>query len=338
MVRSAVLLVAVGCLLGASPAMAEPVPLAEGVERVNDICVASRDAFLKGGTVRLRNREAGPVVQVQRFNPVSGRLLDTGWPAVTQRSVGTFDRSGFILDARLRRSQIEQAARYLGYGKHPWVLTRGQFGVIPSRTFRQFLRTDLLAPDRFIDLDSTTVPAQPQRCASHLLPSRADASIERTVEADTVGWTLAYTLDDGSGPVRVTTSISVDDGVISSGVTAIRGPRGQRDMDVDNHAKWSYKRPTVRLPQSSKIVSQRTWIKATDAAALVTDVRYLAGSLMDRRSVAGLQKAAAKRVKAANRGQAVMLRVRETPAGVVLWARNPYNRQTAASAVGIHPF
>ena len=335
MVRSAVLLVTVGCVLGTSPAMAEPVPLAEGVEQVNAICVASRNAFLQGGTVRLRNREAGPVVQVQRFNPVSGRLLDTGWPTLTQRAVGTYDRSGFILDARLRRSQVEQAARYLGFGKHPWVLTRGQFGVIPSRTFRQFLRTDLLAPDRFIDLDSTTVPSQPQRCASHLLPGRADASIERTVDAATVGWTLAYTLDDGSGPVRVTTSISVDDGVITSGTTAIRGPRGQMDLNVDNYAQWSYKRPKVRLPQASKVVSQRMWIKATDAAALVTDVRYLAGSLMDRRSVAGLHKAAAKRVKAANRGHRVMIRIRETSAGVVLWARNPYTRQTVAFDVSI---
>jgi hypothetical protein len=77
------------------------------------------------------------------------------------------------------------------------------------------------------------------------------------------------------------------------------------------------------------------WIKATDAAALVTDVRYLAGSLMDRRSVAGLHKAAAKRVTAANRGHRVMIRVRETPAGVVLWARNPYTRQTVAFDVSI---
>ena len=155
------------------------------------------------------------------------------------------------------------------------------------------------------------------------------------MEADTVGWTLAYTLDDGSGPVRVTTSISVDDGVISSGVTAIRGPRGQRDMDVDNHAKWSYKRPTVRLPQSSKIVSQRTWIKATDAAALVTDVRYLAGSLMDRRSVAGLQKAAAKRVKAANRGHAVMIRSARRPPASCCGRAIPYTRQTVAFDVSI---
>ena len=179
-------------------------------------------------------------MQVQRFNPVSGRLLDTGWPAVTQRSVGTFDRSGFILDARLRRSQIEQAARYLGYGKHPWVLTRGQFEVIPSRTFRQFLRTDLLAPTGSSTSTRPRFPRNPN--AAHLPPvAQSRRCLHRTHGG-------RPTRSDGPSPTRSTMgpvrcvsrpSISVDDGVITSGVTAIRGPRGQMDMDVDNHAKWS---------------------------------------------------------------------------------------------------
>ena len=87
----------------------------------------------------------------------------------------------------------------------------------------------------------------------------------------------------------VSTSISVDDGVISSGDDC--DPRAARAAGHGRRQprQWSYKAHSA-TSAVVKIVSQRTWIKATDAAALVTDVRYLAGSLMDRRSVAGLQR------------------------------------------------
>jgi hypothetical protein len=161
----------------AHPAHAEPVPLAEGVEQIQQACVASRKAFLDGGVVVLREKPNGKPVQVQRYDPVRGRVSDSGWPSIIVKGKGTYDRSGFVLDARLRKAQVKQAARYLGFTRRPWVLTRGQFGVVSSGSFRQFLRIDVLAPDRFVDLDSTTVPAQPQRCASHLLAADAKATL-----------------------------------------------------------------------------------------------------------------------------------------------------------------
>lgn len=339
--------VVAGCVLGIGPvsaqepatgqpvSVAEPIAVDVAVRDLNQLCVASRRAFLGGGTVRLRNDPNGPVVQVQRYDPVAGRVGDSGWPSVTQRGVGTFDRSGFLIDARLRRSQVEQAARYLGYSKHPWVVSKGQFGVIASRSFRQFLREDLLAPDRFIDLDSTTVPAQPQRCASHLLGRKADASIQRTVDGDASIWTLSYLLDDGAGDVRVDSTLNVKGGLVRSGSTRMRGEEQWSGVDLDNAARWTYRRPKVRLPKPSKVVAQRQWIRATDAAALVTDLRFLAGSFEGRRSLERLRKVAARSVKAANRGHAVTIRLRDVPNGIVFWGRNPYTGQTVAFEVTI---
>ncbi len=329
--RAVGVLAAAACLMTAGPAAAEPVPLDSAVDQLNGICEASRDAFLAGGTVRLRNGPNKPVVQVQRYDPVRGRVSDSGWPSVMQRGLGTFDRSGFVLDARLRRAQIEQAARYLGHSRRPWVLTKGQFGVVPSRSFRQYLRTDLLAPDRFVDLDSSTVPAQPQRCASHLLEPAALATVDQVVEGDRTVWTLDYTLDDIGGRVRVQSSVQVRDGLIREGFTQLRSRR--LGVDVDNYARWFYTRPRVARPVASKVVGQRQWIRATDAAALVTDIRYLAGSLEGRRTLGGLQTAANRAVKAANRGHEVKIAVNELPGGVVLSGRNPYTREVVRFAV-----
>lgn len=337
MKRAMGVIVTGGCMWGIAPAAAEPVPVEQAVAEINQACVASREAFLGGGTVRLRLKPAGRPVQVQRYDPVAGRVGDTGWPAVTQRGVGTYDRSGFVLDARLRRAQIEQAARYLGYRQRPWVLTRKQFGVIPSRSFRQFLRTDLLAPDRFIDLDSTTVPSQPQRCASHLLSAGARASVDRATDGQATTWRLTYRLDDASLPVRVTSTLVEQGGVITSGSAQLRSGQKRLGVNLDNYAQWTYQRPRVRLPESRQVVSQRRWVRATDAAALVPDIRYLAGSLEGRRTLSGLQAAAKRRAKLANRGHEIPIRVRNVPDGVVLSGRNPYTDQTVAFEVVIKP-
>jgi hypothetical protein len=309
------------------------VPVDDAVRELNALCVKSRKMFLGGGIVRLQNKPGGPVVQVQRYDPKTGRLSDSGWPSVTQRGRGTYDRSGFLIDARLRRAQVAQAARYLGYSRHPWVLTKDQFGVLASRSFRQFLREDLLAPDRFVDLDSTTVPAQPQRCASHLLPRRAKASVHRS--PDGTRWTLSYLLRDPAGVTQVNATLDVEGGLIRSGSTRMRGADGPLGPDVDNAARWVYRRPVVRLPERSKVVSQRRWIRATDAAALVTDLRFLSGSLEGRRSVSRLRTVAWRTVKAANRGHAVRIRVREVAGGVMLWGRNPYSGQVVAFQIAI---
>ena len=71
-----------GCLLVAVPAYAEPVPVAEGVPQIEEACVASRKAFFDGGVVVLREKPKGDPVQVQRFDPVRGRVTDSGWPAI----------------------------------------------------------------------------------------------------------------------------------------------------------------------------------------------------------------------------------------------------------------
>ncbi|HQR80968.1 MAG TPA: hypothetical protein PLT68_12180 [Actinomycetota bacterium] len=329
--------VAIGVgLLGAGPAAAEPVPLDQGVAELNAVCVASREAFLQGGTVRLQLRPQGPDVQIQRYDPVLGRVSDSGWPSVTQRGVGTYDRSGFVSDARLRKAQVRQAARYLGFAQRPWVLTRDQFGVIASRSFRQFLRMDLLAPDRFVDLDSATVPAQPQRCASHLLAARARASIDRVTDMNGTTWTLSYRLDDGGTSARVTSTLSVRDGLLTSGSALLRSGNGL-GSDLDNFAQWRYVRPDVGLPRRARVVGQRQWIRATDAAVLVTDLRYLAGSLEGRSTLAGLRSAARQRVTAANRGHEIAIRVRNVPRGVRLSGRNPYTDTTVAFDVVIEP-
>jgi hypothetical protein len=59
-------------------------------------------------------------------------------------------------------------------------------------------------------------------------------------------------------------------------------------------------------------------------AALVTDIRYLAGSLEGPRSLAGLRKVARERARLANRGHEVLIRVRNVVGGVELYGRNPY--------------
>lgn len=327
---------ATGCLLGIAPAAAEPVPVDQGVGELNAVCVASRQAFLAGGTVRLRVKPEGRAVQVQRFDPVRGRVSDSGWPSVTRRGVGTYDRSGFVLDARLRAGQIERAAGYLGFRQRPWVLTRDQYGVIPSRSFRQFLRVDLVAPDRFVDLDSSSVPAQPNRCASHLLLDGANASIDRTVAGETTTWNLSYRLDEGT-PMRVRSSLVVDNGLIVSGSAMLRSIGRSGGVDVDSFARWQYERPQVRLPQSRRVVSQRRWIRATDAAALVVDLRYLSASLEGRQTLPGLRRTARQSVREANRGHEISLRVRNVPGGVELSGRNPYTDETVAFEVVIQP-
>lgn len=336
MIRRTGLLAAAACLLAANPAVAEPIPVDQAVTELNALCVTSRDAFEQGGTVRLRVKPAGRVVQEQRYDPVSGRVLDTGWPSLVQRGVGTFDRSGFVLDARLRKSQVKQAADYLGFAKRPWVLSRAQYGVIASRAFDKYLRIDLLAPDRFVDLDSTLVPSQPQRCADHLLAADAAASVDRAVAGDVQTWSLAYRIDDGSLPVKVTSTLEVRGGLLSSGSAELVGPR-RANVDVSNYAEWTYGRPDIGKPAKPSVVSQAAWIRATDAVALVTDIRFLAGSLEGRRTLDGLRRQARARVKAANRGHEIAIQVRDTDGGVLLWARNPYTKQLVAFEVVLEP-
>lgn len=325
-----------GCLLVAAPAHAEPVPVAEAVEQIEAACVASRKAFLDGGVVVLRERPKGDPVQVQRFDPVRGRVSDSGWPSIIVRGVGTYDRSGFVLDARLRKAQVRQAARYLGLTRRPWVLSRGQFGVVSSGSFRQFLKIDVLAPDRFVDLDSTTVPAQPERCASHLLPADAKAVVDRTVVGETTTWNMSYRLDDDTLPVKVTASVTIRDGLIVAGTAILRGQRGA-GLDLDNYATWKYGRPEVRLPARRDVVAQKRWIRATDAAALVTDLRYLAGSLEGRRTLDGLRKVARERARAANRGHEVLIKVRNVTGGVELYGRNPFTDELVRFEVVLEP-
>ncbi|MBK6764266.1 MAG: hypothetical protein IPG68_13765 [Micrococcales bacterium] len=286
--------------------------------------------------MRLRTAPEGDPVQVQRLDARAGRVSDSGWPAVTVRGLGTYDRSGFVLDARLRKAQITEAAGYLGLRKRPWVLARGQFGVIASRSFRQFLRMDLLAPDRFVDLDSTMVPAQPQRCASHLLSASAKARVDSTQADGMTTWSLSYRIDDGISVVRVASTVVVRDGLIVSGSAILRGQRGA-GVDLDNFAQWTYAPQRVRVPAQRRVVSQKRWIRATDSAALVTDLRYLSGSLEGRQTLPGLRSAARQQVRLANRGHEVLLRVRNVPGGVVLYGRNPYTERTVAFQIVLQP-
>ncbi len=325
-----------GCLLVAVPANAEPVSLAEGVAQIEAACVASRAAFFDGGVVVLREKPNADPVQVQRFDPVAGRVSDSGWPAIVVRGKGTYDRSGFVLDARLRKAQVRQAARYLGFTRRPWVLTKDQFGVVSSGSFRQYLRIDVLAPDRFVDLDSTTVPAQPQRCASHLLAADAKATLDRTVVEDVTTWNMTYRLDDDVLPVKVTSSVTIRDGLIVAGTAILRGQRGA-GLDLDNYATWKYGRPDVALPVRRDVVPQKRWIRASDAAALVTDIRYLAGSLEGRRTLTGLRKVARERARSANRGHEVQIKVRNVTGGVELYGRNPYTGEVVRFEVVLEP-
>ena len=248
-----------GFLIMASPAAAEPVPVAQAVAQLNADCVASREAFLDGGIVRLRTAPEGDPVQVQRLDARAGRVSDSGWPAVTVRGLGTYDRSGFVLDARLRKAQITEAAGYLGLRKRPWVLARGQFGVIASRSFRQFLRMDLLAPDRFVDLDSTMVPAQPQRCASHLLSASAKARVDSTQAEGMTTWSLSYRIDDGISVVRVASTVVVRDGLIVSGSAILRGSAGPGSI-------WTTSRSGPTPPSGSGCPPSVVWCPRSDGS------------------------------------------------------------------------
>lgn len=302
---------AVALLLATSPAAAQaPEPL---ISEVNAVCVASRQAILQGGTATVRLREGGRAIQVQRYDAGARRLSDSGWPSVTVAGVGTYDRSGFVLDGRLRKAQVAQAARYLDLRIRPWVLTRGQYGVIADSTFEAFLRSDLLAPDRYIDLDSTTVPAQPERCASHVL-SDPKASATRSSEGTETVYTLSYRLR-GEG-IRIRTELVARDGLFVTGTLRMRGM-----TRLDNVIAWTYAPQRVALPEGA--VPQRQWIRATDAAALEMDLRLLAGSIPGR-TVTAVRRAARKALPSANRGHVVKLRLREVPGGALLSGRNPY--------------
>ena len=91
MVRSAVLLVAVGCVLGTSPAMVEPVPLAEGVEQVNAILglqlLQEINGLIDGATAGVRlafvdHEEDKAVVQYVSMGPQLPVVAD---PALGER-------------------------------------------------------------------------------------------------------------------------------------------------------------------------------------------------------------------------------------------------------------
>jgi hypothetical protein len=304
----------------ASPAFAAPSESL--VAEINALCVASRTAMLQGGTATVRPSPLQPPLQVQRYDAAAGRLSDSGWPAVTVAGVGTYDRSGFVLDGRLRRGQVEQAARYLGLPARPWVLTRRQYGVIADRTFDAFLRSDLLAPDRYIDLDSTTVPAQPQRCAAHVLRDRG-ATVTSAVEGARTTYSLTYRLRDEG--IRVRTSLVAEGGRFVAGTLRMRGA-----TRIDNSITWTYGPQSVRVPRGA--LPQRKWIRATDAAALAMDLRMLARSIPGR-SVAGVRRAVRAALPLANRGHVVKLRMRPVAGGAVLFGRNPFTGEVIAYEV-----
>jgi hypothetical protein len=218
---------------------------------------------------------------------------------------------------------VTQAARYLGLRTRPWVLTRRQYGVIADATFEAFLRSDLLAPDRFIDLDSTTVPAQPQRCAAHVL-SDSGATVTSTVEGTRTTFALSYRLR--AEGIRVQTSLVAESGRFVSGSLRMRGA-----TRLDNVIAWSYGPQRVRIPGGA--VPQRRWIRATDAAALVTDLRMLAGSIPGR-TVTAVRRAARRALPTANRGHQVKLRMRPVPGGAILYGRNPYTGEVVEFEVG----
>jgi hypothetical protein len=333
MIRLLALAVAAAGLAPAAAA-AEPVGTEEAVAQMNGLCVQSREAFLRGGAVEVRLKPRGRVVQEQKYAPGQGRIRDTLWPTVVRKGVGTYDRGGYVLDARLRRSQIKQAARYLGFTRRPWVLARGQYGIAPARrSYRQHLRTDLLAPDRFVDIDSTSVPSQASRCASHLLERDAEAAVTREVGADRTVWSMEYQIEEDYLPLQVEAQIVESGGLIRSGSLKVRGP----GVDIENYARWTYAKTRVSLPARSTVVSQRQWIKATDAAALVMDIRYLARNLEGRTKAAQVRRAARQEARLANRGHVVPIRVRNVPRGVEVYGRNPYTREVVVFEVVIRP-
>lgn len=313
--------VVAGVLLALLPAPAHAAP-SDLIAEINALCVASRDAILQGGTATIRLRDGGKVIQEQRYDASRGRVSDTGWPAVTAKGRGTYDRSGFVLDGRLRKRQVEQAAKYLGYKTRPWVLTRKQYGVIADTSFEAFLRSDLLAPDRYLDLDSTMVPAQPARCASHVL-NDSKAIVTSASDGVRTTYTLDYRLV-GDG-IRVRTTLVAQDGRFVSGTLVMTGA-----ADIGNVIAWTYAPQQVDLPGPS--VSQRSWIKATDAAALQMDLRYLASSIPGK-TVGAVRKAARKALPVANRGHVVRLKARDTSGGIVLYGRNPYTKGVVAFEV-----
>ena len=313
--------VVAGVVLALVPAPAIATP-SDVIAEINALCVSSREAILQGGTATIRLREGGRTIQEQRYDASHGRVSDTGWPSVTAKGIGTYDRSGFVLDGRLRRSQVTQAAKYLGLKTRPWVLTRKQYGVIADKTFDTFLRSDLLAPDRYIDLDSTMVPAQPDRCASHVL-NDAKATVSSATDGTKTTYTLGYRL--ASEKIRVRTTLVAQDGHFVNGTLQMSGA-----TDLKNVIAWTYGPQRVRIPRSS--VSQRSWIKATDASALKMDLRYLAGSIPGK-TVGAVRKAARRALPVANRGHVVQLKARDTAAGIVLYGRNPYTKAVVAFEV-----
>lgn len=313
--------VVAGVALALVPVPAAADTPADLVAQINQLCVASRNAILQGGTATIRLR-GGKVLQQQRYDARAGRLSDSGWPSVTAAGTGTFDRSGFVLDGRLRKAQVAQAAKYLGFKERPWVLTRKQYGVIADKTFEAFLRSDLLAPDRYIDLDSTMVPAQPQRCASHVL-NDTKATVASTTDGTQTTYSLSYRL--ASERIKVSTTLVAQDGRFISGTLQMGGA-----TDIDNVITWTYGPQQVAVPK--RVVAQRQWIKATDAAALQMDLRYLAGSIPGR-TVGAVRKAARKALPIANRGHVVRFKARDTSGGIVLFGRNPYTKAVVAFEV-----
>lgn len=318
----------------APPAAGEQLDPQAAVVELDRLCVESRRAFLQGGTVAVRLKPRGRAVQVQRYDPRTSRVGDTLWPTHVQKGVGTYDRSGYVLDSRLRESQVAEAAGYLGFSRRPWVLARGQYGIAPARRrFRDYLRTDLLAPDRFVDVDSTSVPAQPERCAEHLLAERADAEVSRETTGGRTDWSLSYLMEVDAIPYRIDSGFVESEGLIRSGTVEISGA----GTDLVNHVRWTYGRPQVPAPRRSLVVGQRAWIKATDAAALVMDIRYLVGGLEGRASVKDVRREARREARQANVGHYVPIHVRDVPGGVHVFARNPYTGQRVVFEVVVRP-
>jgi hypothetical protein len=202
------------------------------------------------------------------------------------------------------------------------VLTRGQYGVIADGTFDAFLRSDLLAPDRYLDLDSTSVPAQPQRCVSHVAQD-GRGEVTSTTDGVRTTYTLAYRLPGED--VRVRTTVTAEDGRIVAGTLRMRGA-----TRIDNVVTWTYGSRRVGLPR--RAVPPKKWIRATDAAALQMDLRFLSGSIPGR-TVAAVRRAARQALPMANRGHVVKFRARDVAAGVVLYGRNPFTGAVVAFEV-----
>ena len=115
-----------------------------------------------------------------------------------------------------------------------------------------------------------------------------------------------------------------------AGTAILRGQRGA-GLDLDNYATWNYGRVDVPLPDRRDVVSQRKWIRASDAAALVTDLRYLAGSLEGRRTLTGLRTVARERARRANPRPRGPDQGPQCGGGVELFGRNPYTGEVVSS-------